>query len=152
MSMLLPGNVIILRDKATGEVTPETSPMNFIDFEYGCYSYRGYDIGNHFNEYAGLECDWSLYPTEDQQKTFIAAYLGIDPTADPEALDRLLAEANFFSLLSHITWGCWAIVQAKYSAIEFDYLAYCIGRFEEYHRQKSVRVQAVKFLLPNGHK
>ena len=25
----------------------------FIDFEYGEYNYRGFDIGNHFCEYAG---------------------------------------------------------------------------------------------------
>ena len=31
-----------------------------IDFEYGAYGYRGYDLGNHFNEYAGFECDYSL--------------------------------------------------------------------------------------------
>jgi hypothetical protein len=32
-----------------------------IDYEYGSYSYRGYDIANHFNEHAGFECDYSLY-------------------------------------------------------------------------------------------
>ena len=31
-----------------------------IDFEYGAYGYRGYDLGNHFNEYAGFDCDYSL--------------------------------------------------------------------------------------------
>jgi len=35
--------------------------LYFIDFEYGSYSYRGYDIANHFNEYAGFDCDYSLY-------------------------------------------------------------------------------------------
>lgn len=35
--------------------------LYFIDFEYGSYNYRGFDIGNHFNEYAGYECDYSLY-------------------------------------------------------------------------------------------
>ena len=34
--------------------------MILIDFEYSSYSYRGYDIGNHFAEYAGFECDYSL--------------------------------------------------------------------------------------------
>ncbi len=32
-----------------------------IDYEYGSYNYRGYDIANHFNEHAGFECDYSLY-------------------------------------------------------------------------------------------
>lgn len=35
--------------------------LYFIDFEYGSYNYRGFDIGNHFNEYAGYDCDYSLY-------------------------------------------------------------------------------------------
>jgi ethanolamine kinase len=34
--------------------------LYFIDFEYGSYSYRGYDIANHFNEYAGFDCDYNL--------------------------------------------------------------------------------------------
>jgi len=38
-----------------------TEKLYFIDFEYGSYSYRGYDIANHFNEYAGYECDYTLY-------------------------------------------------------------------------------------------
>lgn len=35
--------------------------LYLIDFEYGSYNYRGYDIGNHFSEYAGYDCDYSLY-------------------------------------------------------------------------------------------
>lgn len=31
-----------------------------IDFEYGMYNNRGFDLGNHFNEYAGFDCDYSL--------------------------------------------------------------------------------------------
>lgn len=35
--------------------------MYIIDYEYGSYSYRGYDIANFFNEHAGFECNYSLY-------------------------------------------------------------------------------------------
>ena len=35
--------------------------LYLIDFEYGSYNYRGFDIGNHFNEYAGYDCDFTLY-------------------------------------------------------------------------------------------
>ena len=31
--------------------------------------------GNHFNEYAGFECYWHNLPTEEQQRSFLAAYL-----------------------------------------------------------------------------
>ena len=36
----------------------EVASMQLIDFEYACCGYRGYDIGNHFNEYAGFECEY----------------------------------------------------------------------------------------------
>ena len=37
--------------------------MTFIDFEYGAYGDRGFDWGNHFNEWAGYDCDYTQYPT-----------------------------------------------------------------------------------------
>ncbi|XP_026378884.1 erlin-2-B-like [Papaver somniferum] len=40
--------------------------------------YRGYDIGNHFNEYAGFDCDYSLYPNKDAQYHFFRHYLKPD--------------------------------------------------------------------------
>ena len=33
--------------------------LHIIDFEYGGYNYRGFDLGNHFNEWAGFDCDYS---------------------------------------------------------------------------------------------
>ncbi len=36
-----------------------------IDYEYGSYNYRGYDVANHFNEHVGFECDYSLYVLSD---------------------------------------------------------------------------------------
>jgi len=32
-------------------------PLQLIDFEYSAPSYRGFDLGNHFNEYAGRSVD-----------------------------------------------------------------------------------------------
>ncbi|GJU14345.1 probable ethanolamine kinase [Tanacetum coccineum] len=49
---LLSGNLMMNDDERK---------VYFIDFEYGSYSYRGFDIGNHFNEYAGYDCDYKLY-------------------------------------------------------------------------------------------
>lgn len=28
--------------------------VRFIDYEYSSYNYQAFDIGNHFNEFAGL--------------------------------------------------------------------------------------------------
>ncbi|RZC69859.1 hypothetical protein C5167_033009 [Papaver somniferum] len=66
---LLSGNLMLNDDE---------EKLYFIDFEYGSYSYRGYDIGNHFNEYAGFDCDYSLYPNKDAQYHFFRHYLKPD--------------------------------------------------------------------------
>ena len=49
--------------------------MQFIDFEYGGYAYRGHDWGNHFAEYAGFECEYSRYPNNEHVELFVRAYL-----------------------------------------------------------------------------
>ncbi|KAF5749645.1 ethanolamine kinase isoform X1 [Tripterygium wilfordii] len=66
---LLSGNIMVNDDEGK---------LYFIDFEYGSYNYRGYDIGNHFNEYGGYDCDYSLYPNKDEQYHFIRHYLQPD--------------------------------------------------------------------------
>jgi hypothetical protein len=57
-----------------GEVGTLAS-MQFIDFEYGGYAYRGHDWGNHFAEYAGFECEYSRYPDNEHVEMFVRAYL-----------------------------------------------------------------------------
>lgn len=32
-----------------------TGHVRFIDYEYAGYNYQAFDIGNHFNEFAGRE-------------------------------------------------------------------------------------------------
>ncbi|KAJ6796321.1 putative ethanolamine kinase [Iris pallida] len=112
--------------------------LYFIDFEYGSYSYRGYDIANHFNEYAGYECDYSLYPDKSAQYHFFRNYLqpdGLHELLDKD-LDNLYVETNTFRLASHIYWSLWALIQAKVSPIDFDYIWYFFLRYNEYKKQK----------------
>jgi len=40
------------------DISPDK--LYFIDYEYASYNYRGYDLGNHFAEYAGFDCDFDL--------------------------------------------------------------------------------------------
>ena len=49
--------------------------VQFIDFEYGAFGFRGFDWGNHFNEWAGFECDYSRYPKPPAAAAFLHAYL-----------------------------------------------------------------------------
>jgi ethanolamine kinase len=60
---------------------PET--VKFIDHEYAAYQYRGFDIGNHFCEFCGVETfDFSRYPSIQEQEVFVKAYLRAWSAAD----------------------------------------------------------------------
>ncbi|KAA8535080.1 hypothetical protein F0562_030083 [Nyssa sinensis] len=126
---LLSGNLMLNDDE---------EKLYFIDFEYGSYNYRGFDIGNHFNEYAGYDCDYSLYPNKDEQYHFYRHYL--EPEKPHEVSDKdleaLYMETNTYMLASHLYWALWALIQAKMSPIDFDYLGYFFLRYNEYKRQK----------------
>ncbi|KAJ1662984.1 hypothetical protein IW140_004710 [Coemansia sp. RSA 1813] len=66
----------ILRLKRTGELV-------IVDFEYGGHNYRGFDIANHFytwmSTYHPSSCEYlldpALYPTVEQRRGFLQAYI-----------------------------------------------------------------------------
>lgn len=53
-----------------------------------------------------------------------------------EEVEAAVAEANFFALVSHQFWGIWALIQARYSPIDFDYFGYSKLRWDEYYKRK----------------
>ena len=126
----LPGNIML---NANGR-------LELIDMEYGGYNFRGFDIGNHFCEYAGFDYDkiLDMYPNKGQQYFFFDAYLrasGIKVIRDYQ-LDSMYEEVNRYALASHLFWGLWAVVQAKHSAVDFDYLNYAQQRIGSYYMFK----------------
>ncbi|KAJ0751931.1 putative ethanolamine kinase [Helianthus annuus] len=127
---LLSGNLMLNDDE---------EKLYFIDFEYGSYSYRGFDIGNHFNEYAGLDCDYTLYPTKNEQYHFFRHYLNPEKPNEVSDIDleALYVETTSYMLVSHLYWALWALIQAKMSEIDFDYLEYFFLRYNEYKRRKN---------------
>ncbi|KAK3210879.1 hypothetical protein Dsin_015585 [Dipteronia sinensis] len=141
---LLSGNIM---------VNDEQEKLYFIDFEYGSYNYRGFDIGNHFNEYAGYDCDYSLFPNKEEQYHFFRHYLlpdKRDEVSDKD-LEALYVETNTFMLASHIFWALWALIQAKMSPIDFDYLSYFFLRYNEYKKQKETYISlAQSYLSKSG--
>jgi len=131
---LLAGNMLYV---------PEEQRMQFIDFEYGKYNFRGFDIANHFCEYAGFDFDlprW--YPKKETQKHFLQSYvaaikksgegpfagladqLEADPTLAKDFYKHCVAWIDKFAIASHFLWGLWSLIQKLYSPIEFDYLDY----------------------------
>ena len=129
-SDLLPGNIMLEAD---------TDAMTFIDFEYSSYGYQCFDIGNHWNECMGLECNMELYPSVEKRRLFVQEYLEAFNGASPSEaeVDDLLLEAEFFVLVSHVFWCSWSIIQARYSKIDFDYIEYYQKRWEYFRQLKT---------------
>ncbi|KAJ3084403.1 Ethanolamine kinase [Rhizoclosmatium hyalinum] len=132
-----------------GDVNPNniiynaaTNKVDFIDYEYGSYNPRGFDIGNHFCEHAGFDCEWDLYPNEEFQRTFLREYLEASKEGEKvaevteEEITKLYAEVNKYSLASNLGWSIWGLVQAEISDLDFDYTEYSKMRLDEYFRRK----------------
>ena len=132
---LLAGNILYL---------PEKKSVKLIDFEYGCYNYRGYDFANHFCEYCGILEDFDpiKYPSRSKQKHFIECYINymvknnftqkyetLSIQENEQFFNACIEILNFFSICSNILWGLWAFVQNFSSKISFDYLQFSLNRF-----------------------
>ena len=135
---LLSGNILALAD--------DESRVQLIDFEYGGYNYAGFDVGNHFCEHAGFDFDLDKwYPKQDVAVHFLKAYVARRmPDAASAAAGHFSGEdaaaceaafwlegvrvANMFALASHFFWGLWAVIQAKHSPIDFDFMQYAVER------------------------
>lgn len=128
--------------------------MVLIDFEYCAYNYRGFDIANHFQEWA---LDYSnpeppFYyenrddlPTLEQKEIFIKEYLKhyhlntVEGKSEPPTLDEinhLLSEVDAYSLSSNLLWTLWSCVNASKSQIPFGYWEYARTRLDTYYRLK----------------
>ncbi|KAJ8668303.1 hypothetical protein QAD02_009966 [Eretmocerus hayati] len=118
--------------------------VTFIDFEYAAYNNQAFDIANHFSEFAGVDNpDFSLYPDEEFQKSWLRIYLQTyKKTSDVSEDDvaDLYRQVNQFVLLTHFFWGCWSLIQSENSLIDFDFLEYAAIRFNEYFKRKQVNV------------
>ncbi|KAM5144749.1 ethanolamine kinase 2 isoform 4-T4 [Callospermophilus lateralis] len=122
----------IIYDSAKGHV-------RFIDYEYTGYNYQAFDIGNHFNEFAGVnEVDYSRYPSRETQLQWLLYYLQAQKgtAVTPREVERLYVQVNKFALASHFLWALWALIQNQYSTINFDFLRYAVIRFNQYFKVK----------------
>jgi|GEM_PF-3245897 len=142
---LLAGNLLYMEN---------TQKIQIIDFEYGKYNFRGFDIANHFCEYAGFDFNLEkYYPSPVSQRKFLNSYiyapdivsedvlsLRAKLQADSELNDAFMRECirwiDRFTLGSHFLWGLWAVIQKEYSPIDFDYLGYAQLRLKNIPKEK----------------
>ncbi|XP_034540746.1 ethanolamine kinase 1 [Notolabrus celidotus] len=118
--------------------------VKFIDYEYADYNYQAFDIGNHFNEFAGVnDVNYSLYPSRELQTDWLTAYLesykhssGHEVTVTEAEVTQLYIQVCKFSLASNFFWGLWAILQSRFSSIDFDFQRYAMARLNYYFEKK----------------
>lgn len=136
--------------------------LMIIDFEYCSYNYRGFDLANHFLEwtidYTNKEFPFfyhklNQYPTKEQQKNYIYTYLrklraiqrlnGYDGDELEKEYKAILKEVCFFTMVSHLFWTFWAIVNCD-QEIEFGYWEYASCRMDQYLQAKEAYLSAYK--------
>ncbi|KAL2129995.1 hypothetical protein VTI74DRAFT_7039 [Chaetomium olivicolor] len=148
---LLSGNVIVLPESqaTNGDQNPEPT-VTFIDYEYATPSPAAFDLANHFAEWGGFDCDFSVLPTRAQRREFITEYIdsyferldqkqpGAMARVDKAAeVEKLLVEVDHFRGVPGFYWGIWAMIQATISEIDFDYASYAETRLGEYYAWKA---------------
>ncbi|XP_040279941.1 ethanolamine kinase 2 [Bufo bufo] len=122
----------------------EEGHVRFIDYEYAGYNYQAYDIANHFNEFAGVrEPDYRLFPDRETQLQWLRHYLGacrklkgVEGEPQDKEVDKLCMQVNQFVLASHYFWGLWALIQHRFSDIDFNFAQYAKLRFQQYFQVK----------------
>ncbi|KAM6535837.1 hypothetical protein FALCPG4_005371 [Fusarium falciforme] len=139
---LLCGNIIV---QDLTEST-EAASVRFIDYEHATYCPRAFELANHFAEWTGFECDYTLLPTRSTRRDFIHEYLAeVDrlrqdgdpahiPSISEAQVDHLMAQVDSFRGFPGFYWGLCALIQAETStgAIDFDYAGYAEKRLAEY--------------------
>jgi thiamine kinase-like enzyme len=90
------------------------SALRIVDYELSGNNDPCFDLGNTAQE---AEFDQEL------RAALCAAYLGRDD-------DRQLARMNLFALMSDVGWTLWGAIQARISAVDFDFRGYYTGRWE----------------------
>ncbi|KAI9478112.1 MAG: kinase-like domain-containing protein [Benjaminiella poitrasii] len=127
----------------------KSNELVIVDFEYSGYNPRGFDIANHFCEWAydyhsdkPAEMKMDQFPTYEEQIRFLKAYLNTpskhhnpdvaDNSITPESLQK---EANMWLMATHLSWGLWGLIQANQSEIDFDYFLYSMQRLNAFREE-----------------
>jgi thiamine kinase-like enzyme len=110
--------------------------LRIVDYELSGNNDPCFDLGNTAQE-AEL--------SQELRAALCAAYFG---RADPQQLARM----NLFALMSDVGWTLWGAIQAKISAVEFDFAGYYTGRWEralEVMNSKRLAVWLEEAATPN---
>jgi thiamine kinase-like enzyme len=90
------------------------STLRIVDYELSGNNDPCFDLGNTAQEAAF---------NEDLRAALCEAYFGRQDSAQ-------LARMNLFALMSDVGWTLWGAIQAKISAVDFDFREYYTGRWD----------------------
>ena len=76
-------------------------------------------------------------------EAYLTHSYGYDNVSDHPSIDSLIQEAAIFAVLSHLYWGIWSIIQARYSTIDFDFLSYAVARIDHYMKGRHLVLKEV---------
>ena len=111
-------------------INRQTDDLTLIDYEYADYGPRAFDMANLFCEFAGFECNYDQYPEHTLRREFYSSYLGV-PSSSAD-VDSLEEEVAAWTPVTHAFWALWAVIQAKYSSIDFDFLGFADMRMKAF--------------------
>ncbi|CAG9535588.1 unnamed protein product [Cercopithifilaria johnstoni] len=141
----------------------DKDPIILIDYEYGCYYYRGFDLCHYCVEccqhnegkiWPYYEIKQNQWPNEEIQRLYVGAYIDeankicrnsngkrirciSDLSDDREiAIERLLSEIRQFAAFPQLFWAIWAFRHADIEHCEFDHFEYAFDRLAMYYYWK----------------
>lgn len=138
---LLSANVIVLPNMRTlsAASTVASETVRFIDYEYATACPAAFDIANHFAEWGGYDCDYTMLPSWTVRRSFLEEYLvaratsGRTTKVNEDNVQTMLKQVDDFRGIPGLYWGIWALIQATISQIDFDYASYAKVRLAEYY-------------------
>jgi thiamine kinase-like enzyme len=119
--------------------------IRLIDFEYAAEAPIGLDIANHISgkteiiNGSTVSFKTDMYPGPEAQLHFLSAYLAarkLPPFIDPAASQFVLRLLVAFAAEAELRWVTWGLLQAKLSAVSFDYGDYAAQRWRCYGTYK----------------
>ncbi|KAM3716617.1 Choline kinase [Dirofilaria immitis] len=141
----------------------DKDPIVLIDYEYGCYYHRGFDLCHYCVEccqhndgkvWPFYEIKQNQWPNEEIQRLYVNTYIDeankiwhknsgkkiqciIDLSNDREvAVQRLLNEIRQFAAFPQLFWAIWSFQRAEIDQGNFAYLEYGFDRLAMYYYWK----------------
>lgn len=136
---------VLVKGSDNNESDKDGCSVMLIDYETVSYSYRGFDIGGHFNErmYSYNQPDSQLTgfaaPDIDEQRSFCESYLqemrdlGENASSEIDTIDHLLLEASIGRLyhLLHTTAMCTVYDEVEVDPLFLSSLVHMMGIYKQ---------------------